>query len=484
MLWKGREWGMLIGGRWTQASSGRVFPVVNPATGEELAHVPDGTASEATEAIESAHKAFPGWSTLPARERAEILDRTFRLILDEREELARLLTQEQGKPISEARAEVAYAAEFVRWYAEEARRVYGQTIPSTSPTKRIVVLRQPLGVVAAITPWTDPAAMVTRKVAAALAAGCSVILKPAEQTPLTALALAHLFELGGLPPGTLNVVTTRNPQTVGEQFLLDLRVRGITFTGSTEVGKMLLGRSSDQVKRVSLELGGHAPLIIFEDADLASVVHSAVARKMRNMGQTCATPNRLFVHEKLYEPFLEAFARAMSGLRMGNGLEEGVQVGPLIDENTLQKAFEHIEDACSRGAKLVCGGRRPKDGGFARGYFLEPTVLADVPETSRVMHEETFGPVAPVLPFRTEAEAIARANATRYGLAAYVFTRDLSRAIRVCEALEFGVVGLNDPFPAVPHAPFGGWKESGIGREGGLFGLEEFLEIKYISIGL
>ncbi len=474
---------MFVDGRWTLASSGKVFPVVNPATGEVLAHVPDGSAADAVEAIESAQKAFRGWSTTPARERGEILDRTFRLILDEREDLARLLTQEQGKPISEARAEVVYAAEFVRWYAEEARRVYGQTIPSTSPQKRIVVLRQPLGVVAAITPWNDPAAMVARKVAAALAAGCTVVLKPAEQTPLTALALAHLFEVGGLPAGALNVVPTSNPHTVAEQFLQDFRVRGITFTGSTEVGKMLLGRSSDQMKRVSLELGGHAPLIIFEDADLASVVNSAVARKMRNMGQTCATPNRLFVHETLYETFSEAFTRAMSGLRMGNGLEEGVQVGPLVDRNTLEKAFAHIEDARSRGAKLLCGGRRRQDGAFARGYFLEPTVLADVPETSRVMHEETFGPVAPVLPFRTEAEAIARANATRYGLAAYVFTRDLSRAIRVSEALEFGIVGLNDPFPAVPHAPFGGWKESGIGREGGQFGIEEFLEVKYISIG-
>lgn len=484
MVLKGAEWGMLIGGRWTQAGSGRVFPVVNPATGEMLAQVPDGTGAEATKAIDSAQKAFPGWSTLPARERGGILDRTFRLILDEQEELARLLTQEQGKPISEARAEVAYAAEFVRWYAEEARRVYGQTIPSTSPTKRIVVTKQPVGVIAAITPWNDPAAMVTRKVAAALAAGCTVILKPAEQTPLTALALARLFEQGGLPAGALNVVTTSHPDAVAEQFLLDFRVRGITFTGSTEVGKRLLGRSSEQLKRVSLELGGHAPFIVFDDADLATVVDLAVARKMRNMGQTCATPNRFFVHERLYEPFLTDFTRAMSGLRMGNGLEEGVQVGPLVDKVTLGKAFEHIEDACSRGARLMCGGRHRNDGPFARGYFLEPTVLAEVSDAMRVMHEETFGPVAPVLPFRTEAEAIAQANATRYGLAAYVFTRDLSRAIRVCEALEYGVIGLNDPFPAVPHAPFGGWKESGIGREGGQLGIAEFLEVKYVSIGI
>ena len=473
-----------IDGKWVDAASGRTLPVTNPATGEELATVADAGRQDVRFAIEAAHRAFPEWASLPAAQRAKLLSAARDLMLHRKEELARLLTSEQGKPLIESRGEIEYAAGFITWFAEEGKRVYGETIPASHPTKRLFVFKQPVGIVAAITPWNFPAAMVTRKIAPALAAGCTIVLKPAEQTPLTAVALFKIFEEAGFPYGVANLITTSDPGEVGREFLENPLVRMVAFTGSTEVGKLLMRGAADQVKRISLELGGHAPFIVFEDADLDKAAAGAMASKFRNVGQTCISTNRIYVHDSVMEPFAAKFVERVKQLKMGNGLEEGVNVGPLIDEQGFKKVCAHVEDALSKGAKVLVGGRPRTDGPFAQGRFFEPTVLTNVKKGMRILEEETFGPLAPLIPFTDEAEVIAAANDTRYGLAAYFFSQNVSRCLRVAEKLEYGIIGVNDGMPSVPQAPFGGFKESGIGREGGREGIEEFLEVKFISLGL
>ncbi len=473
-----------IGGEWSDAVSGRTFPVRNPATGEEVGVVPDAGRQDAARAIEAAHRAFPIWSGMAASERAKFLLKARDLMLGRKEALAHILTTEQGKPLTEARAEIEYAAGFVTWFAEEGKRVYGETIPASVPHKRLLVIKQPVGVVAAITPWNFPAAMVLRKIAPALAAGCTVVLKPAEQTPLTAIGLFQVFDEAGFPPGVVNIITTRDPAEVGREILENPLVSMIAFTGSTEVGKLLMRGAADQVKRISLELGGHAPFIVFEDADLDKAVTGAIASKFRNMGQTCICANRIYVHASVLEKFAQKFVERVAQLRMGNGLEDGVHVGPLIDEQGFKKVCAHVDDAVAKGAKVLTGGKVRTDGIFARGNFFEPTVLGDVRKGMQILEEETFGPVAPLIPFQDDAEVIRAANDSRSGLAAYFYSQNMSRCLRVAEQLEYGIIGVNDAMPAVPQAPFGGVKESGIGREGGRQGIEEFLEVKAISLGL
>jgi succinate-semialdehyde dehydrogenase/glutarate-semialdehyde dehydrogenase len=475
---------LLIGGEWVQASSGATFEVRNPATGEVLARVADAGRAETRQAIHAAARAFPAWAAAPAKVRYDALMKAAGLMLARKEELARLMTSEQGKPLAEARGEIVYAATFLEWYAAEALRVYGETIPASSAGKRLLVLRQPVGVVAAITPWNFPSAMITRKIGPALAAGCTVVVKPAEQTPLSALALGHVFLEAGFPAGTVNLVTSKDPREVGAELMQNPAVRKITFTGSTEVGKLLMRQAADHVKKVSLELGGHAPFIVFDDADLDAAADGAIASKFRNMGQTCVCANRLYVQRPVVEAFTAKFAERVKRLRIGNGLEDNVQVGPLIDEQGFRKVEAHVADAVARGAAVAVGGAPARDGALAKGWFYQPTILTNVKPDMLVMREETFGPVAPIEPFDTEDEVVAKANDTPYGLAAYFFSRDVSRVWRVSERLEYGIVGANDALPAVPQAPFGGWKESGIGREGGRHGMEPFLEIKYVSIGL
>lgn len=466
-----------INGKWTGADDGSTFAVRNPASLEEIARVPDCGAAEARRALDAAAAAFPAWAALPALDRANILFHVYAQMLSQARELAALLTAENGKPIKEALAEVQYAADFVRWSAEEARRVYGETIPAAVAGKRHLVLKQPLGVVAAITPWNFPSAMITRKVAPALAAGCTVVIKPAEQTPLSALALAELFAEAKLPPGVLNVITG-NPEPIAKEMLAHPKVRKIAFTGSTEVGKLLMRGAADGLKRVSLELGGHAPFIVFADADLDKAADGCIANKFRNAGQTCICANRVYVQQEVHDAFAKKLAERASALVVGDGNDEKTQVGPLIDAQGLKKVVEHVEDARQRGAKVLCGGN------VKNLRWFEPTVLTGVAPESRILHEETFGPVAPVVPFKTEEEVVRLANDTPYGLAAYFYTKDVSRLFRVAEALEYGIVGANDPSPGVPQAPFGGMKESGMGREGGKWGLEEYVEVKHVSIGI
>ncbi len=473
--------GLYIDGQWQQSRSGRSFPVTNPADGSVIAEIPDAGAEETRAAIDAAHRAFPAWAARPALERARILMDWSRAMEAHQDELARLMTDENGKPLAESRGEVSYAAGFAQWFGEEARRVYGEIVPAATSLKRIWVLRQPVGVVGAITPWNFPAAMVTRKVAPALAAGCTVILKPAEQTPLTAIAIVRLLEEAGIPPGVVNVVVGQDPVAIGDALLDDPRVRKITFTGSTEVGKHLMRRSADTMKRVSLELGGQAPFLVFADADLDLAVQGAIASKFRNTGQTCVSANRIYVEEPVVDEFAHRMAQRVKEMRVGRGTEPGVVVGPLIDRQGYEKVKLHLEDAVRQGASVATGGRVYESGG---GFYAEPTVLVGVEERMVVMREETFGPVAPISSFKTEAEALERANATPYGLAAYAYTRDLARGVRVAEGLEYGIVGLNDGMPSTPQAPFGGFKESGQGREGGRQGMDAFLEIKFVSVGL
>lgn len=472
--------GLWIGGERRRAR--RSFTVRNPATAEPVALVADADREDVRCAIDDASRALPAWSDTPAPERARVLRRAEALMLEQAGPLARTLTLEGGKPFAEARGEIAYAASFLGWSAGEAERIYGRTIPASSPGKRLLVLRQPIGVVAAITPWNFPAAMVTRKVAPAIAAGCTVVLKPAEQTPVTALRIAAILADAGLPPGVLNVVPTQDPAPAGLEMLHHPAVRKITFTGSTEVGKYLAREAAASVKRVSLELGGQAPFIVFADADVEAAARGAMASKFRNAGQTCVCANRFYVQAPVLEPFLQALAPQIRALRVGDGLAEGVQVGPLIDGAAVEKVDAHVRDAVASGAQLVVGGQRPAD--RDRGHFFEPTLLAGVTDGMRVMREETFGPVAPVASFVTEEEVLQRANATQYGLAAYVYTNDLSRAWRMAERLQFGILGVNDAMPSTAQAPFGGLKESGIGREGGAEGMEAFLETKYVSMGI
>ena len=465
-----------IDGAWTGEPR---LPVTDKATGEEIARVPDLGREETRAAIEAAHRAFPGWSRMLAKERARILRRWYELILEHADELALLLTKEQGKPLAEAKGEIVYGAGFIEFFAEEAKRVYGETIPSHKADARIVVIKQPIGVVAAITPWNFPNAMITRKVSPALAAGCTVVVKPAEDTPLSALALAELAARAGFPPGVLNVVTTSHPKPVGEEMTTNPLVRMVAFTGSTEVGKILMRQAAGTVKRVALELGGNAPFIVFDDADLDQAVAGAMASKYRNAGQTCVCANRILVQAGVYGAFAEKLAAAVARLKVGAGTEEGVTQGPLINAEAVRKVEEHVADAVAKGAKVVTGGRRHARG----GTFYEPTILTGATTAMQLAQEETFGPVAALFEFASEEDAIRLANDTPFGLAAYFYARDIGRVWRVAEALESGIVGINEGLISTELAPFGGVKESGLGREGSHHGIEEFLEIKYMLMG-
>ncbi|MFO7188414.1 MAG: NADP-dependent succinate-semialdehyde dehydrogenase [Pseudomonadota bacterium] len=468
-----------IDGEWRDAADGRRLEVRNPATGEIIGSVPNMGAAETRAAIEAANAAWPAWRAKTAKERAAILRKWYELMLAHLEDLAVLMTAEQGKPLVEARGEIQYAAAFIEWFAEEAKRVYGETIPATQGNRRIVVLRQPVGVCAAITPWNFPSAMITRKAAPALAAGCTMVVKPAPQTPFSALALAELAERAGVPKGVFSVVTG-DAQPIGEEMTTNPLVRKFSFTGSTATGKILLKQCASTVKKTSMELGGNAPFIVFDDADLDAAADGALASKYRNAGQTCVCANRIYVQSGVYEAFAEKLAERVRRLKVGNGMEEGTNIGPLINEAALAKTEDHIADALAKGARVVCGGKRHALGGL----FYEPTVLADVNSSMKVTREETFGPVAPLYRFDTEEDVIRMANDTEYGLAAYFYTRDLSRAWRVSEALEYGMVGVNAGLISSEVAPFGGVKESGLGREGSHLGIEEYLEVKYIGINI
>jgi len=452
--------------------------VRNPATGDVIAKVPSLGTAETRTAIEAAHRAFAAWGRMLAKERSRLLRRWFDLIVEHADELALLMTSEQGKPLAEAKGEVVYGASFVEFYAEEAKRIYGETIPSPKQNGRIVVLRQPVGVVGAITPWNFPLAMITRKVAPALAVGCTTVVKPAPETPLTALALADLAHQAGLPPGVFNVVTG-DAVAIGAELTSNPLVRVIAFTGSTRVGKILMAQAAQTVKRVALELGGNAPFIVFDDADIDKAVDGAMASKYRNMGQTCVCANRILVQEGIYDAFAEKLADKVRSLKVGPGTEPGVTQGPLINENAVKKVEAHIADAVAKGARVLTGGKR-----HALGHtFFEPTVIAEVTTDMAVAAEETFGPLAPLFRFRTEEEAIRIANDTPYGLAAYFYARDIGRVWRVAEALEVGIVGINDGIISTELAPFGGVKQSGLGREGSHHGVEEFLDMKYVYMG-
>jgi len=466
----------LVGGEWIGAK--KTFAVRNPATGAELAQVPDLGAAETHRAIEAASTALPGWRAKTAKERAAILRKWHELMLANQEDLAAIMTAEQGKPLAESRGEIAYAASFLEWFGEEAKRVYGDVIPSPWADKRMLVTKEPVGVCAAITPWNFPAAMIARKVGAALAAGCTMVAKPAEQTPLSALAMALLGGRAGLPPGVLNVVTG-DARAIGGELTSNPLVRKLSFTGSTEVGKLLMKQCAPTLKKLSLELGGNAPFIVFDDADLAAAVEGAIVAKYRNTGQTCVCANRLIVQNGIYEKFAAALAVAAGKLRVGAGADEGVQQGPLIDADALAKVEAHVADAKAAGARVLTGGKRHALG----GTFYEPTVLADVTSSMRIANEETFGPVAPLFRFREETEAIALANATTAGLAAYFYSRDVARVFRVAEALQYGMVGINTGLISSEVAPFGGMKESGVGREGSKYGINDYLEIKYWCLG-
>ncbi|MCE8003352.1 NADP-dependent succinate-semialdehyde dehydrogenase [Halomonas sp. MCCC 1A11081] len=467
-----------IDGSWVDASDEAIIEVVDPASDTRLGSVPRLTQAQVREAIEAADRALPQWKARTAKERAAILRRWYELCMAHQEDLARILTLEQGKPLAEARGEIAYGAAFIEWFAEEAKRIYGDVIPAHAGDRRIVVTKEPVGVVAAITPWNFPNAMITRKAAAAMAAGCTVVVKPASSTPFSALALAELAERAGVPRGVLNVVTG-SARTVGDELTANPLVRKLSFTGSTEVGKVLLAACAQTVKKVSMELGGNAPFIIFDDADLDQAVAGVMASKFRNTGQTCVCANRIFVHERIYDAFAERLAQAVAAQRVGNGLEEGVTLGPLIDPAAVTKVEEHIADARERGASVYLGGQRHALG----GNFFEPTILTDVTSDARLMNEETFGPVAPLLRFSDEQEVVRLANDTPYGLASYFYTRDVGRVWRVAEALECGIVGINEGIISSELAPFGGVKESGIGREGSKYGIEDYIEIKYLCMG-
>ena len=471
-----------IGGDWTPAGNGATFAVRDPATGKTIANVPDMGVTETRRAIAAADAAWPAWRALTAKKRAAIMRKWFDLMVENADDLALLMTSEQGKPLAEARGEVIYGASFVEWFAEEGKRAYGDTMPSPDSKTRIVVLKQPIGVCAAITPWNFPAAMITRKVAPALAAGCTVVVKPAEQTPLSALALAELAQRAGFPAGVFNVVTGSTDSTarIGGELTSNPIVRKLSFTGSTEVGRLLMAQCAPTVKKVSLELGGNAPFIVFDDADVDAAVAGAMASKYRNTGQTCVCANRLLVQDGVYEEFAARLAAKVAELKVGAGTEEGTTQGPLIDEQALTKVEAHIADALAKGARILTGGKRHSRG----GTFFEPTVLVDVTPEMRCAREETFGPVAPLFRFKTEAEAIALANATEYGLAGYFFSRDIGRVWRVAEALEYGMVGVNTGVISNEVAPFGGIKQSGIGREGSKYGLEEYLEVKYVCMAV
>jgi succinate-semialdehyde dehydrogenase/glutarate-semialdehyde dehydrogenase len=466
-----------VNGLWVNATSGATAPVTNPATGEVIGSVPKMNAADTRRAIEAAHAALPAWRAQTARDRAAVLKRLHGLMLQHQDDLAVIMTAEQGKPLAESRGEIAYAAAFIEWFAEEARRIYGDVIPGHARDRRTLVLKQPVGVVASITPWNFPSAMIARKIGPALAAGCTIVAKPALETPFSAFALAELATRAGVPPGVFNVVTGPGPE-IGGELTGNPLVRKLTFTGSTEVGKLLIAQCAGTVKKVSMELGGNAPFIVFDDADLDAAVTGAMVSKYRNSGQTCVCANRLLVQAGVYEEFARRLAVAVARLRVGDGLKGETDQGPLIDLRAVEKVEAHIADAVGKGARVVTGGRRHALG----GTFFEPTILADVTPAMRIAREETFGPVAPLFRFETEAEVIRMANDTEFGLAAYLYTRDLGRSFRVAEALEYGMVGLNTGLISTEVAPFGGVKESGMGREGSKYGIEDYLEIKYLSI--
>jgi succinate-semialdehyde dehydrogenase/glutarate-semialdehyde dehydrogenase len=467
-----------IDGAWVDADDRATIEVRDPASNELIGMVPKLGAAETRRAIEAAERAFQSWRNTTAKERAGLLRKWFDLMMANQEDLAILMTREQGKPLAESRGEIAYGASFVEWYAEEAKRVYGDMIPAPTTSRRLMVFKQPVGVCAAITPWNFPNAMITRKCAPALAAGCTVVVKPASFTPYSALALAELAERAGIPKGVFNVVTG-DARTVGGELTGNDTVRKLSFTGSTEVGKILLKQCADTVKKVSMELGGHAPLIIFDDADLEAAVKGAIACKFRNSGQTCVCTNRIYVQEKIYDQFAAKFTEAVKGLKVGMGLDSGVEQGPLIEPAAVDKVERHVEDARGKGAKVLTGGKRHKLG----GQFYEPTVLSECTDDMVITHEETFGPVAPLYKFKDEAEVIRLANRTEYGLASYFFARDVGRVFRVAEALEAGIVSINEGIFSTEVAPFGGYKHSGIGREGSKYGIDEYLEIKYVNLG-
>jgi succinate-semialdehyde dehydrogenase / glutarate-semialdehyde dehydrogenase len=468
-----------IGGTWLDAANGATHTVVNPATREPIGTVPNMGAAETRRAIEAASQAFPAWAALTAKERAAILRRWYELLMANQEDLATLMTAEQGKPLAEAKGEISYGAAFIEWFAEEGKRLYGDVIPQHQADKRLVVLRQPLGVVAAITPWNFPLAMITRKAGPALAAGCTIVIKPASQTPYSALAAAALAARAGVPAGVLNVVSG-SATAIGGEMTSNPLVRKVTFTGSTEVGKKLMAQCAGTVKKITMELGGNAPFIVFEDADLDAAVLGAIASKYRNTGQTCVCANRLLVQAPVYEAFARKLAHAVAQLRVGDGLKGPTDQGPLIDAQALAKVEQHLADAVARGARIVQGGKRHALG----GTFFEPTVVTEVTPAMMIAREETFGPVAPLFRFESEADAVRMANDTEFGLAAYFYTRDLARSWRVSEALEYGMVGVNTGIFSTEVAPFGGVKESGIGREGSKYGILDYTELKFVCVGL
>ncbi len=469
-----------VAGAWIDAGDGGTFPVTNPARGDVICTVPNLGRAEAAEAIAAAHAAMRDWAARPAKERANILRAWFNLIMANQDDLGRILTAEMGKPLTEAKGEIAYGASFIEWFAEEAKRIYGETVPGHMRDKRITVLKQPIGVACAITPWNFPNAMITRKCAPALAAGCGFVIRPAAETPLSALALAVLAERAGLPAGIFSVITSRRSSDIGKEFCENPKVRKLSFTGSTEVGRILLRQAADQVLKCSMELGGNAPFIVFDDADLDAAVQGALASKYRNNGQTCVCANRILVQDGVYDAFAAKLAAAVAKLKVGDGLEAGTDLGPLVNMAAVEKVEEHIADAVAKGASVIAGGRRHPLG----GTFFEPTIVTGVTPDMAVATEETFGPLAPLFRFATEDEAIAMANDTIFGLASYFYARDIGRITRVQEALEYGIVGVNTGIISTEVAPFGGVKQSGLGREGSRHGIEEYLEMKYICLSV
>jgi len=472
------ELGGRLGGQWVGADSRKTLPVIDPATGQALGTVPDLGAAETRRAIAAAERAWPAWRAKTAKERAVILRKWFDLMMVSQDDLAQLLTAEQGKPLAEARGEIAYGASFIEWFAEEGKRAYGDTIPSPWTDKRVLVIKQPIGVAALITPWNFPNAMITRKAGPALAAGCTVVLKPAGKTPYSALAMAELGERAGIPKGVFNVITG-NSRAIGGELCANPAVRKLSFTGSTETGRTLMKQSADTIKKLSLELGGNAPFIVFDDADLDAAVEGSIASKYRNAGQTCVCANRIYVQDGVYDAFAARLAEKVKGFKVGPGTEPGVVIGPLIDQQGLEKVEKHVADALGKGARAIVGGRRHERGGL----FFQPTVLANVTPDMLVSREETFGPVAPLIRFKTEEEVIRLANDTEFGLSGYFYSRDVGRIFRVAEEMETGIVGANVGIISTEVAPFGGVKQSGLGREGSKYGLEEFLEVKYILLG-
>ncbi|MDC1296637.1 NAD-dependent succinate-semialdehyde dehydrogenase [Alphaproteobacteria bacterium] len=466
-----------IDGNWVNSKNNQTIEVNNPFNLEIIGNVPNCGKEETRLAIQAANKALPSWKAKTAKQRSILLKKWFDLIIENQEDLAKIMTIEQGKPINESRGEIGYGASFIELYSEEAKRVYGETIPDTLPDRRIILIKQPIGVVAAITPWNFPSSMITRKAGPALAVGCTIVIKPASQTPYSALALAVLAEKAGIPKGVINIITG-SANEIGLELSTNPIVKKLSFTGSTKIGKILLAQSASTVKKVSMELGGHAPFIVFEDADIDEAVLGAMQSKFRNTGQTCVCANRIFVHEKIHDEFLKKFTEAVSNIKVGNGMEENVMSGPLIDSSSLAKIKEHVEDAINTGAKIAIGGKLHSLG----GNFFQPTILYNVSTQAKITYEETFGPIAPIYKFNSDQEVIEKANDTPYGLASYFYSRDIGRIWKVAEALEYGMVGVNTGLTSKAEIPFGGIKESGLGREGSRFGLDEYLEIKYINI--